>query len=320
MRRALVAMLWCGCRWNFDALPDGEGDAAPDDAAMPASCANLAATCGPSQSSSCCATVVIPGGSYFRGYDVATDGLHSTTMFPATVSAFRLDTYEVTLGRFRAFVEAGRGTQAAPPSAGEGAHPNIASSGWSPTWNALLPTDTAALIASLSCSTYPSWTPAPDGKEALPMNCISWAVAAAFCVWDGGYLPTEAEWHFAASGGDEQRAYPWSVPAGATTIGCELADYQGCAPGGPSNAGSRSPTGDGRWGNADLAGNVWEWMLDYDSAMPMPCTDCLNQVPSEGHVLRGGSIASTTDNLRVADRYGGAARGDHIGVRCARPL
>ena len=110
MRRALVAMLWCGCRWNFDALPDGEGDAAPDDAAMPASCANLAATCGPSQSSSCCATVVIPGGSYFRGYDVATDGLHSTTMFPATVSAFRLDTYEVTLGRFRAFVEAGRGS------------------------------------------------------------------------------------------------------------------------------------------------------------------------------------------------------------------
>jgi formylglycine-generating enzyme len=329
MRRALVVMLWCGCRWNFDALPDSAddagdaadaGDAGDDAAVVPASCANLPDICGPTGTAPCCATVVVPGGTFFRGYDVAFDGLYPTMAFPATVSSFRLDTYEVTLGRFRAFVEAGGGTQAMPPSAGAGAHPNIAASGWSPTWNALLPTDTAALIASLTCSTYPSWTPTAAANEALPINCISWALAAAFCVWDGGYLPTEAEWHLAASGGDEQRAYPWSVPAGATTIGCGFADYQGCAPGGPSNVGSRSPTGDGRWSNADLAGNVWEWMLDYDGTLPMPCTDCLNTMPNAAHVLRGGSIASTTANLRAADRYAETARGDHIGVRCARPL
>lgn len=320
MWRVFVVTVWCGCRWNFDALPDGEHDADVADAAVRASCVDLAATCGPDGTSSCCADVIIPGGSYLRGNDAATDGLFATTMFPATVSAFRLDTYEVTVGRFRAFVDAGRGTQAMPPSSGEGAHPNIAGSGWSSSWAALLPTDTAALIASLSCSTYPTWTPSAGSDETLPINCASWAVAAAFCIWDGGYLPTEAEWHLAASGGDEQRAYPWSVPAGATTIDCSFADYEGCAPGGPSTVASRSPTGDGRWGNADLAGNVWEWMLDYDGAMPMPCTDCLNTTPDAAHVLRGGSIASTSTTLRVADRHAETTRGDHIGVRCARPL
>ena len=38
--------------------------------------------------------------------------------WPATVSMFRLDKYEVTVGRFRAFVDAGMGTQSKPPVAG----------------------------------------------------------------------------------------------------------------------------------------------------------------------------------------------------------
>jgi sulfatase modifying factor 1 len=76
----------------------------------------------------------------------------------ATVGDFRLDKYEVTVGRFRAFVNAGEGTQASPPLPGAGVHKKIPGSGWSATWNAKLATDNAALIAALKCNpTYQTW-------------------------------------------------------------------------------------------------------------------------------------------------------------------
>ena len=51
---------------------------------------------------------------------------------PATVSDFLLDKYETTVGRFRAFVKAGMGTQAQPPSPSAGANPHLPASGWDP--------------------------------------------------------------------------------------------------------------------------------------------------------------------------------------------
>ena len=43
----------------------------------------------------------MPGGTFYRSYDLAGDFYSGNMGFPATVSDFRLDTYEVTVGRFR---------------------------------------------------------------------------------------------------------------------------------------------------------------------------------------------------------------------------
>ncbi|MFH0901972.1 MAG: hypothetical protein V2A73_15185, partial [Pseudomonadota bacterium] len=126
------------------------------------SCVGLAATCGPAQTGDCCETLLVSGGSYNRS---------NNSDYPATVSDFLLDRYEITVGRFRKFVEAGMGTYANPPAANAGAHPLIDGSGWDSTWKANLPADTEALKTAVECSlTYQTWTDAAGANESLPMN------------------------------------------------------------------------------------------------------------------------------------------------------
>jgi formylglycine-generating enzyme required for sulfatase activity len=153
------------------------------------------------------------------------------------------------------------------------------------------------------------------------MNCLDWYTAFAFCAWDGGRLPTEAEWNYAASGGSEQRYYPWSSPATSTTIDDSYAVYCGGSCSGTQNVGSKSPKGDGKWGQSDLAGNLSEWNLDwYASPYPTPCNNCANLTSASYRVFRGGTFGIPASGLRSANRgnflpgYGG---GDE-GARCAR--
>jgi formylglycine-generating enzyme len=203
-------------------------DGPPPDA--PAPCASV---CGPTGTSPCCASQMVPGGTFYRSYDVAGDGMFGSMSAPATISSFALDTYEVTVARFRQFVDANMGTQANPPAVGAGERTLNGSAnqgGWETAWSSDLTANKTALIAALSC--YPgaqTWTATPGKNEELPMNCITWYEAFAFCVWDGGFLPTEAEWNYAAAGGSDQRAYPWSNPASSLTISCANANYYGGA-------------------------------------------------------------------------------------------
>jgi formylglycine-generating enzyme len=295
----------------------GGADAAAD-GGTPPSCSGLAATCGPSGNESCCTSLPVPGGTFYRSYDNVT---YTDKSYPATVADFALDKYEITVGRFRAFVNAGMGTQASPPALGAGIHPLIANSGWDTTWNTSLPADTASLKTAMKCdSTYQTWTDTSGGNENRPQNCMDWYLASAFCAWDGGRLPTEAEWNYAAAGGTEQRAYPWSSPPTSTTIDDSYAVYCGGSCSSIKNVGSK-PAGNGKWGHADLAGNVWEWTLDwYVSPYPTPCNNCA-YIPSASYrVYRGGSFNYGASTLRSAYRYNyyPVFRSGSLGSRCAR--
>lgn len=338
---ALASLLALGCgrvafetSTSWDATtPDGTGNGdAAIDARHEKSCDGLPASCGPAGLASCCDSPIVPGGSFFRGYDAALDGAYSDMTSPATVSTFRLDRYEVTVGRFRQFVADGMGTQQNPPAAGAGARSLNGltnQAGWDPFWSSNLAADSIQLHAGLNCqAAYQTWTDAPGANENRPIVCISWYEAMAFCTWDGGFLPTETEWNYAASGGSEQRAYAWSNPPGDTTSDCTVANYgasnwptTACTAAGARDVGSSSPAGDGRWGQSDLGGNAAEWVLDwYASPYPSPCQDCATVGSASFREQRGGDYGDPPSYMRASGRltYPASPRSIFASVRCAR--
>jgi formylglycine-generating enzyme required for sulfatase activity len=318
----MVALL-AGCGFNV-ASPAPPDLGPPRDLESPGypSCAGLTTTCG-QPPGTCCESPLLTGGAFDRSYDGVGGGGYEDPSFASTVFDFRLDKYEVTVGRFRAFVLAGLGTQASPPPQNAGAHQSLATSGWDSGFDSHLTADTPALKSGLKCDPmYQTWTDSAGANEDQPINCITWYEALAFCAWDQGFLPTEAEWNYAAAGGAEQRAFPWSVPHDSVTVDDSYAVYMGSASA-TAPVGSKSPLGDGQWGHSDLAGNVAEWTLDW-FAKPYrinPCTNCADLAMTiDGRVVRGGTWNFGAPTLRSSFRvnYPPSARFDFIGVRCAR--
>jgi formylglycine-generating enzyme required for sulfatase activity len=278
----------------------------------------------------------VPGGDFFRSYDgISTNG--ASKAYSATVSTVSLDKYEVTVGRFRAFVAATVGGW--HPAAGAGKHSHLnggaglnggAETGWDSSWDSNIAAQQADWTTNLSCEpTYATWTSSAGANEDHPINCVDWFEAYAFCIWDGGFLPTEAEWNYAAAGGDEQRVYPWSAayPPGSTTLDCSHANYSkdwpttACVASGTSKVGADSPLGDGKWGHCDLAGNVFEWALDWFlTPYAASCNDCAELSATTTRVIRGGgfdgSPACLLNSLREDSTPLG--RSESIGLRCAR--
>jgi formylglycine-generating enzyme len=305
------------------ALPACIPDVVPTEAALPG-CTAVASACGPAHDESCCASQAVPGGLFNRGNAMG---------YPATVSDFTLDRFEVTVGRFRQFVA---DYPQSKPAAGAGASSLIAGSGWDSAWDTSLPADQTALEATLECDpNFRTWTASAGSSEELPINCVGWFVAFAFCAWDGGRLPTDAEWSYAASAGNEQRTYPWGFAApdpSHAVYGCSAAGEMPNTCMSPTLAdiprvGSRSPVGDGKWGHADLAGSMFEWTLDWFADFPLPCTlACANVTgpdPGNGRSAWGGDWSHDATLLVSSERLGYSVAPsmptqDSIGFRCAR--
>jgi formylglycine-generating enzyme len=311
--------------------------------------------CGPC-GESCCTSLEVTGGSYYRTYDVnqfdggwtlMAEGGPTGEADPATVSSFRLDKFEVTVGRFRQFVNAWNGGTGWTPPAGSGKHaylnagqglantgsPGTYETGWLASDNSnVAPTD-----SNLACqSGWATWTASPGSQENLPVNCVNWWESYAFCIWDGGFLPSEAEWEYAAAGGSQQREFPWgSTPPGT---GNQYAIYGNFIPGentldtcyypsGGTCAGvaniapvGTAPLAAGRWGQLDLAGNVFERNLDWYADYADPCADCAYLTAASYRVGVGGGFWSDTVSLLppTRDKSAPTYRANNVGFRCAR--
>lgn len=273
------------------------------------------------------AAPTVPGGTFDRVVDTTLCG---DLGYEATVSAFALDRHEVTVGRFRAFADAGGGLRGGAPEPGAGAFGDFA--GWDARWDHYLAADRAELDARLNCDLRPTWTGSAGENEDRPLNCVDWYTALAFCAWDGGRLPTEAEWAFAALAGDEGRVFPWLSGGADGTAEAGRAVFGASE---PAAVGTHSPAGDGAWGHADLSGNVWEWCLDGappDELLPTegadpcataglttPCVDCV--APGPWRVARGGGWGLPARGMRAALRRADPPESRYhvLGFRCARP-
>jgi formylglycine-generating enzyme len=329
----------------------GGGGGSPGTAAL--SCAPSGpgmTNCGPggSGSESCCTSLEVPGGTFYRTYTNNGTGATAESHL-TTVSSLRLDKYDVTVGRFRRFVTAWNNGAGYLPAAGSGKHTHLNGgkglvdsakqlpdggvgsyeTGWVAANDSLItPTD-----AKLSCATA-TWTPSvgDPGNENLPINCENWYEAYAFCIWDGGFLPSEAEWEYAAAGGggaSGQLEYPWgSTPPGTANqyaiYGCY---YPPGADGTCTGVDNFAPVGTpeagaGVWGQLDLVGNVWQWTLDWETAYVDPCADCAYLTPGAltDQALRGGNLNKSATWLTpwTLQGYSPAMRFFTLGLRCAR--
>lgn len=292
--------------------------------ATPPSCGALLGNCGTSNPQNCCNSPIAEGGTFNR---------YNKPAFPATVSSFRLDRYEVTVARFRAFVAAGQGTQANPPKVGSGAHPKVAATGWQAAFNAsLMATATDLTSALTTCGGFANATYAPASDIASnkkPINCVSWFEAQAFCIWDGGRLPSVAEIELATRGGAQQRAFPWGTdPLDAAHLFYCASNANACvAPDGGSilDVGSK-PLGAGRWGHLDLFGSMRDYGLDIYTPMPAACVDCV-QTDTGAATTRAAVGGSWADGSSTWPSIFNASPTTSVnprtpagGFRCARDL
>jgi formylglycine-generating enzyme required for sulfatase activity len=146
-------------------------------------------------------------------------------------------------------------------------------------------------------------------NDSYPMVDVIWNEANQYCAWAGGRLPAEAEWEYAARGGNAQARYG--------DLGA-IAWFKDNAGNQTHEVASKLANG---FGLFDTLGNVWEWVNDWydpNSYQSGATPDLSGPATGQEKVLRGGSWIVDPKLLRVSDRYSikPDARSDFFGFRC----
>ena len=306
----------------------------------------------------------IPAGNFYFGA-VDGDTLALEREFPKRniqVSSFYIDEHEVTNAQFAKFVnETGYVTIAERPV----------------NWNELKqtlppntpkPADTLLVPGSLVFtppvnsteiamqSGWWKWVPGAnwkhpegpntsiEGKDDYPVVHIAYTDALRYALWAGKRLPTEAEWTWAAKGGNKDNMYPWGnehIEAGKPKANHWTGDFpirntkqDGFIGGAPVK--SFAPNA---YGLYDLAGNVWEITgdkYDVNQLRSMPEELSVNPRGAKEYndpnnplekvrVMKGGSYLcndSYCASYRISARmaFPENSSTNHTGFRCVKDL
>jgi formylglycine-generating enzyme required for sulfatase activity len=156
----------------------------------------------------------------------------------------------------------------------------------------------------------------PGAGDRHPVVHVSSLEAIKFCQWLSARtrkryrLPTEAEWEYAARGTDG-RKYPWgnyesrgdlaNFADRNTNFAWSERDIDDGYP--ETSPVGAFPLGASAFGMEDMAGNVWEWCLDYyEPYRPAPKVNPRGPAMGNRRVYRGGSWKSRFNSLRTTVR------------------
>jgi iron(II)-dependent oxidoreductase len=183
----------------------------------------------------------------------------------------------------------------------------------------------AGTCTAPNTGTYCNWDKPDRGSH--PINCVDWDQAQAFASWAGARLPSEAEWEYAARSGGRDWKYPWGDVAATCerAVMDESGKGEGCGRGSTWPVCSK-PKGNTTQGLCDMAGNVWEWVQDWyhDSYDGAPTDGSAWESPTgSSRVNRGGSWRSYARGVRAAYRVSDDPRyryDGRLGFRLARSV
>ena len=232
----------------------------------------------------------VPAGEYKIGAEKGRGEPDELPRHTVRLDAFYLDKHEVTIGEYQEFVKATQGNY--PEWAKPGGKFNLETG----TKNHYRPL--AELIKSC---------------PSCPVFGVFWEDADAYCRWKKRRLPTEAEWEAAAAAGTRTKYSFGDSEADAGDFSWSEKNSGEV----PHKAGSKSPSALGLY---DMHGNVWEWVQDFYNKAAYASSPKTNpKGPESGltRVIRGGSWASSADEMAVTNRANYAQANDDIGFRCA---
>ena len=301
--------------------------------------------------------VFIPGGEFTMGSSAADVRADQKPAHKVQIKSFYLDATPVTNRQFQAFVTATGYVTTAEKV------PTLAEIMSQVPPGTPQPPPEALVAASLVFKPSPTpiglhnsnawweWTKGanwkhplgPDstieGKEDHPVVHISWYDAEAYAKWANKRLPTEAEWEYAARGGQKDIRYVWgNAEFNEQNPQCNI--WQGEFPYKSTKAGGYFGTTPvtaypaNPYGLYDMAGNVWQWCHDlyhanYYSNSPTenpkgPISSFDPDEPyAKKHVHRGGSFlchSSYCKGYLITARMKTSPDTslNHLGFRCAK--